>query len=245
MKISLIIPARFKSSRFPGKPLVKIHGKELILHVLEKAENVFDKQNIYVATDDNRIHDLVQTNNFNSIMTSSSCLTGTDRVAEASMNIDSDIFINLQGDEPLVNPSDLKKAIQEKIKYPQCVINSYTEIGSNENIDDINIPKVVINEKEYLVYMSRSRVPGSKEQNKDFNYFKQVCIYAFNKYELNKFYRYNKKSLIEKKEDIEILRFLELGIKIKMFKASSASLAVDTPNDVLKVEKFIEIKNES
>ena len=80
--------------------------------------------------------------------------------------------------------------------------------------------------------------PQVKEQNKDFNYLKQVCIYAFNKYELNKFYRYNKKSLIEKKEDIEILRFLELGIKIKMFKASSASLAVDTPNDVLKVEKF-------
>ena len=121
-------------------------------------------------------------------MTSSKCLTGTDRVAEASKKIKSNIYINVQGDEPTINPSDIKKIIQAKIKYPNHVICGYDKIHKSENPSNINLPKVVVNNKQELIYISRSVLPGSKKLVKNYEYLKQVCIYTFNKKELAKFY---------------------------------------------------------
>ncbi len=239
MEISIIIPARYGSSRYKGKPLVKLLGREMILRVADICLNVVKKQKLYIATDDNRIAKKVSENGFNFIMTSKRCLTGTDRVAEASKKIRSDIYINVQGDEPTIRPVDIKKIIQSKIKFPNHVICGYDKIHKYENPFNLNLPKVVVNEKNDLVYMSRSVIPGSKKKLKKKYYFKQVCIYAFNKNELKKFHSRNQKGKLEKIEDIEILRFFEDDIKIKMVKLNSSSVAVDEKSDVKKAEKIM------
>tara|TARA_E500000178_G_scaffold347207_1_gene400096 strand:+ start:647 stop:1396 length:750 start_codon:yes stop_codon:yes gene_type:complete len=240
MKNVIIIPARYKSSRFPGKPLAKILGKEMILRVIETCNRVIDKSRIFVATDNNNIKKIVEKNNFNVVMTSSNCLTGTDRVAEANNKIKSRIVINVQGDEPLIKPTDIKKIILAKSKFPYHVVCGFTNISNEEDEANINLPKVVLNQKSELVYMSRSPVPGKKNNKKKINYYKQVCVYAFNKQQLSKFKKFGKKSNLEKIEDIEILRFFELGIPIKMINLSESSVAVDVKTDIKKVEKYLQ-----
>lgn len=239
----IIIPARFKSSRFPGKPLAKINGIEMILRVLYICNRLLDKKNIFVATDSKKIKKIVEDKKFNTIMTSKKCPTGTDRVAEAAKKIKADIFINVQGDEPIIDYRDIKKIIVAKKKYPNHIICGYAPILTHETPSNLNLPKVVINKKSDLIYMSRLPIPGSKNLDKKKNeYLKQVCIYAFNKKDLRKFKKFGKSSLIEKSEDIEILRFFELNIPIKMIKVSKTSIAVDTKSDIPKVEKYL--KNE-
>ena len=244
LKTIIIIPARYQSTRFPGKPLKKILNKEMVIWVAEECAKVSGQKIVYIATDDDRIHAKAKEFGFQAVFTSKDCLTGTDRLAEASKKINADIYINVQGDEPLVKSDDIKKIIDQKIKYPDHVVCGYTEISKNENPLNKNIPKVVLNENDELMYISRSLVPGSKDENLSTKkkYFKQVCIYAFNRQELNKFTLLGKKSTIEKLEDIEILRFFELNIKIKMVKTSSGSLAVDEENDIKKIEQYFKKK---
>jgi 3-deoxy-manno-octulosonate cytidylyltransferase (CMP-KDO synthetase) len=172
-------------------------------------------------------------------MTSKNCLTGTDRVAEASKKIDSNIIVNVQGDEPLIRPNDIKKIINCKKKYPDHVICGYDKIHNSENPNNTNLPKVVVNKENELIYISRSKIPGSKKNQIKGKYYKQVCIYAFNKNQLKKYLSLNKKSDVEKQEDIEILRFFDLNIKIKMVKLNSNSIAVDEIKDKKKVEKVL------
>jgi len=237
--ISIIIPARYKSNRFPGKPIVDIDGIPMVIRVADIASQVVPKQNIYIATDDERISDIVEKYGYNYIMTTK-CLTGTDRVAQASRLIDGDIILNIQGDEPLLNPNDIRKVIDCKLKYMDSVINCMSRFDSTEATNR-NIPKVVSNFKNELVYMSRSAIPGTKYGHSKKTY-KQVCIYAFTKDELNKFYEYgleNGKSQLEWTEDIEILRFVELGMKVKMVETFGTTQAVDVPNDVNKVLEII------
>ena len=212
----------------------------MIIWVSERCKKVFGKKSVYVATDSQKIFDKVKKFGFKAIITSKNCLTGTDRVAEASRKIKSKIYINVQGDEPLIRPSDIKRIVKAKQKYPNHVICGYTEILNSENPFNKNIPKVVLNNKNELVYISRSVVPGTKTKLiEKFKYLKQVCIYAYNKQELELFYRFKKKSSIEELEDIEILRFFELEKKIKMIKTSTGSIAVDRRSDLKKVEKII------
>lgn len=239
MDISIIIPARYNSSRYKGKPLVKLLGREMILRVADICLKVVKKDKLFVATDDDRIAKKVSENGFNFIMTSKKCLTGTDRVAEVSRKINSDIYINVQGDEPTIRPSDIKKIIKSKIKFPNHVICGYDKIHKSENPFSLNLPKVVVNEKNELIYISRLAIPGSKKKVKKKNYLKQVCIYAFSKKELKKFNTRNKKGKLEKIEDIEILRFFEVNTKIKMVKLNSSSIAIDEKSDVKKAEKII------
>ena len=237
-KFVIIIPARFGSSRYRGKPLVKILGKEMVIRVADICRKVSGPKNLFVATDDKKIAKVVSDNGYKYMMTSSKCLTGTDRVAEAAMKIKSNIFINVQGDEPTINPVDIKKVINAKIKFPNHVICGYDKVHNFENPKNTNLPKVVVNSKSELIYISRALVPGTKKKQK-ISYNKQVCVYAFNKSELKQFYLYKKKSKIEKIEDIEILRFFDLNIKVKMIKLNSNSVAVDELKDVKKAEKII------
>ena len=239
MKITIIIPARYNSSRFQGKPLAKILGKEMILRVLEICSRTLDKKKIFVATDNKKIEKLINLHNYKAIMTSSKCPTGTDRIAEANKRIKSNIIINVQGDEPTIRTADIKKIINAKRKYPKHVICGYTSINKNGDEKNINLPKVAINHASDLVYMSRSPIPGNKDSKIKIKYFKQVCIYAFNKLELERFRKFGKKGNLEKIEDIEILRFFELGIPIKMVKLSKSSIAVDVKTDIKKVENYL------
>ena len=241
MKSCVIIPARFKSSRLPGKPLVKLLDKEMIIWVAEISEKAVGKENVFIATDDLRISKKVNEYGFNSIMTSSDLLTGTDRVAEASVDLDYEIFVNVQGDEPLIDYKDISRAIELKKKFPFSIINSYCFLKNCENPNNKNIPKVVTNKNNDLIYISRAVIPNSKSEfAKKINYKKQVCIYSYSKEELNQFLLFGKKSFIESIEDIEILRFFEFDKKIKMFEASKSSLAVDVSSDIKAVEKELQ-----
>ena len=237
MRSVVIIPARYNSSRYPGKPLVHLLGRPMILWVAELSAIAVGKSNVYVATEDERIEEVVKQAGFQAMMTSDNLPTGTDRLAEAAQNIAADIYINVQGDEPLVDPQDIIKVRDAKVANMQDVINGFSWISGNEDPNNVNIPKVITNENDELVYMSRVSLPGYKTtKNAPKSYKKQVCIYAFTKEELESFYRFGRKSQLEHCEDIEILRFFELNKKIRMVETKPGSLAVDVPSDVSKVE---------
>jgi len=232
----VVIPARYKSSRFPGKPLAKINGKEMILHVAEKAEHAVGKENVYIATENEGIAHTVKKAGYSVVITSDNCLTGTDRVAEASKEIKADIFINVQGDEPMIDPDDIKYVILEKKKYPDHVINCMSKLHPDEDINDKKIPKIICDLENNLLYCSRSAIPGNKNSISEVAK-KQVCIYGFSKEQLNNFTEIIKTPL-ETEEDIEIVRCLEKGMKVKMLNVEKVSYAVDYPEDI----KFIEEK---
>lgn len=233
----VIIPARYASTRFPGKPLVLLLGKPMILWVAEISARAVGKKNVYVATEDTRIANVVAKAGFAPLMTSPKALTGTDRVAEAAKLINYDIYVNVQGDEPLVNPCDIHQCIKLKEANPEAVVNGFCWIDENEDPGSANIPKVIMSEAGKMIYISRTLLPGFKdEENAPARYAKQVCIYGFDHKLLNKYSEFGRKSALEKHEDIEILRFLELGRDVFMYECSPGSLAVDVPEDIVRVE---------
>lgn len=238
MKIVGVIPARYQSSRFPGKPLVDLNGVPMIIRVAKIVEKILGKENTYIATDDDRIKNVVKSHGFKAVMTSSNCLTGTDRVFDFSKQIKADIYINVQGDEPLLNHEDIQKIINIKKENMNSVINGMCSLTLDEDPHNVNIPKVVVNKFNDLLYMSRLAVPGIKSIKKDHqpDYKKQVCIYAFSQDELELYGSQQEKAVFEEFEDIEILRFFDLNIPIKMVETSGSSLAVDVLEDVVKVE---------
>jgi 3-deoxy-manno-octulosonate cytidylyltransferase (CMP-KDO synthetase) len=237
MRSVVLIPARYKSSRFPGKPLVALLGKPMVLWVAELSAKAVGRENVFVATEDARIFDVVEAAGFNAVMTSDQALTGTDRLAEAAEKIDADIYLNVQGDEPVLDPADIIKIRDKKIAHMDAVINGYCWISEQENPESENIPKVITNEADKMVYMSRRALPGYKDpKNAPDRYKKQVCIYAFTKNELLAFRDFGRKSYLEHCEDIEILRFMELHKDILLVETNAGSLAVDVPGDVAPVE---------
>jgi 3-deoxy-manno-octulosonate cytidylyltransferase (CMP-KDO synthetase) len=243
MNSCVIIPARYASSRFPGKPLIPLLGKPMILWVAELSSKAVGKQNVYVATEDERICKVVRDAGFSALMTSPEALTGTDRLAEAANMIDYEIYVNVQGDEPLADPQDIRKCIDLKSEKPDAIINGFSWIGPGEDPYSDNIPKVITNEAGFMVYISRSPLPAYKDpKSAPLRYMKQVCIYAFNREELSAFASMNRKSMIESSEDIEILRFLELNRPVFMYECAPGSLAVDVPGDVEKVEDLLKKK---
>lgn len=236
MKYAVVIPARYQSSRFPGKPLVDLLGKTMIQHVWERCCEAVGQELVYVATDSQKIESVCVEFGARVIMTSSGCLTGTDRLAEANKQLNMDFIINVQGDEPLINPEDILTVIDAYKSNPNTIINAMCSIDNEEDFRSSNIPKVVAAKDGKLMYMSRSPIPITKEGKFEYA-FKQVCIYAFSKKHLNFFAAYENKTPIEKIEDIEILRFLENDIPVKMIKVSSSSIAIDVPEDVEKALK--------
>lgn len=235
-----VIPARYQSSRFPGKPLQRLLGKQMVLWVAEACERAVGRTNVIVATDDNRIQATVEEAGFRVEMTSSSAMTGTDRVAEVASKLGGSTVLNVQGDEPMVNPADIASIAALHQKDPSVVVNGFIELGPLEDPQRKTIPKVVTDVSGRLLYISRKDIPGSKDADvsaAESTFWKQVCIYAFSPAQLEKFAAVPEKTPLEKAEDIEILRFLELGQPVQMFRTSSQSLAVDTPEDVAAVEK--------
>ena len=236
-KIVGIIPARYASNRFPGKPLILLLEKPMILWVAELVSLALGKENTYIATEDKRISELVEKNGFKAVLTSSEHLTGTDRLAEVASKLDADIYLNIQGDEPTLNPESIQKVIEAKISYPNEVINAMAILDDNEKPDNVNIPKVVFSENLKMIYMSRLPIPGYKSiENKPEKHYKQVCIYAFNQKELLSYGSAKKKGLVEQHEDIEILRYFEMGIPVHMVEVEGNTFAVDVPEDIKPVE---------
>ena len=242
MKTVIIIPARYKSTRLPGKPLKLIMGETMIYRVWENIAKIFSKKNIYVATDDKKIMNHCKVKKINCIMTSKSCKTGTDRIAEASKKIKADIYINVQGDEPLLKSKDILKVINVAKKRPNTVLNCMTKIKDRDEYLSKNVPKVIFDKNRKLTYMSRAPIPSSKKNIFKIAY-KQVCIYSFPKNSLKLFGNKNKKSFFENIEDIEILRFIENGITVEMIELNSSSISVDNHRDLKKVRKIFNNEN--
>ena len=235
-----VIPARYGSSRFPGKPLAAIRGVPLVVRVFQRVRSVLPPEQIAVATDDDRIRKVCEEAGIRVLMTSSACLTGTDRVWEAAGQVEAEIIVNVQGDEPLIKGDDILAVVRCKRNNPGHVVNAMCRITDRPDIESPNVPKVVLNERDELVYMSRAPIPFVKAEGVTGVYRRQVCIYGFNRRELRAFAEFGRKSKLEEPEDIEILRFLDLGIPVRMVEVSGASVAVDVPEDVARVERLLE-----
>ncbi|MGO1618487.1 MAG: 3-deoxy-manno-octulosonate cytidylyltransferase [Oceanisphaera sp.] len=237
MRSVVMIPARYGSSRYPGKPLVNLLNKPMVLWVAELSAKAVGKENVYVATESERIAKTVEDAGFNAVITTDDALTGTDRLAQAAEKVEADIYINVQGDEALVDPADILKVRDTKLANMGDVINGFSWVSDEEDPHSVNIPKVITTEDNKLVYMSRVALPGFKDpKHAPSCYKKQVCIYAFTREELASFRAFGRKSELEYNEDIEILRFLEMGKTIRLVETKPGSLAVDVPEDVAKVE---------
>jgi 3-deoxy-manno-octulosonate cytidylyltransferase (CMP-KDO synthetase) len=173
----LVIPARYGSKRFPGKPLLDIKGIPMIIRTFNQCNKVVPRNKIIVATDDKRIEFICKKNNIKTIITSKKCLTGTDRIAEVSKKIKKDFYINVQGDEPICNPTDIMKIIKYAKKFPNQIVNGFTQIKDKKSFYSPNIPKVVFSNDNYLLYMSRAPIPSNKKKSFS-KAWRQVCIFT-------------------------------------------------------------------
>jgi len=238
MTTKIIIPARFQSSRFPGKPLVDICGQSLIERVWKKCCIAANEKDVYIATDSDKIFDHCKIKNMQCIKTSDKCLTGTDRVFEAAEKLNADLIVNVQGDEPLIDPADIVRVINTHLLNPKAIHCGMCAIKSEQDFRSASVPKVVCGPNNKLLYMSRAAIPTDKNL-KFRTSMKQVCIYAFPMDALKAFASYGKKTHLESIEDIEILRFMELGYDVEMVEVSDSSISVDFPEDVLRVVNAI------
>ena len=234
----IIIPARYQSTRFPGKPLADIHGKSMIQRVWEKCAEATSPSRVLVATDDDRILEHCKIHDMQVELTRSDCLTGTDHLYEVAQKRKSEVYINVQGDEPLVSPVDIKAVIEASQKEPEITFNAMCQINEEADFRNPNVPKVITQKDGRLLYMSRAPIPTNKKLEFE-KAMKQVCIYAYPRDVLIAFGSFKEKTPLESIEDLEILRLLELGCEVKMIKVSSSSVAVDTPKDLEKVRAMI------
>lgn len=246
MKIIGVIPARYKSSRFPGKPLADIAGKPMIYWVYQQCKKVDDFDEVYVATDDELIFNTCKELGVEVVMTSNTHRTGTDRIGEVARKIPADLIVNIQGDEPLIEPETIRQAILPFYDNPDLQIsNLMTKIKDPVDVVNFTVPKVIVNKENIGVYLTRATAPYPKGSI-DYSYYKQVCVYGF-KPEALKFYcdygmKYGK-ARVEAIEDIEILRFIENGYKVQYIEVESETIAVDTQNDLERVNQYVKEHN--
>ncbi len=239
MKIIGIIPARYKSSRFPGKPLVHIHGKPMIWWVYEQAKKVPEFDGIYVATDDKRIEKVCRDCNMNVIMTSDRHETGSDRVAEAAEKVEGDLFVNIQGDEPVIHPEMIRQVISIFTEDPDVYFGSLKkEITDADEIKAASTVKVVTDQKGDAMYFSRSVIPSNLKDGNLARVFRHVGIYAYKRDFLREFSGMPQTEL-ELGEGIEPLRAMERGYKMRMKETEYTSIGVDLPEHIALVEEVI------
>jgi len=240
LKIIGVIPARYHSSRFEGKPLCMIAGIPMIKRTYMQAKQSKRLDRLIVATDDSRIKRYCEEEGIPVIMTSDTCLTGTDRIAEVAQQESFDLYVNIQGDEPVIDPDSIDEIVELFMQYRDEYVayNLYKYIDEPSETASETIIKAVVNEKDELLYMSRLPIPFSKSGESP-KYKKQVCVYGFTKKALHIFSSRDK-TLNEYYEDIEILRFVDMGYKVKMKRTEADSIAVDVPADVKKVELFLQ-----
>jgi 3-deoxy-manno-octulosonate cytidylyltransferase (CMP-KDO synthetase) len=234
-KDSLIaIPARMKSSRFPGKPLALISGKPMIYHVIDRCRETKLPFPIYVCTDSTEIFDMVESYGVNGFMTGEHP-TGSDRVAEMANVIGAEFVINVQGDEPIIDPLDIVKTHDFLVSSKHSVVTGFSSLSDTQDFNDVNTIKIVKDNFNNLLYVSRAAIPGQKIGAVEGRAYRQICLYGYTASALKDFAKFNRGSL-ELSEDHELLRFLENGIKVGLVELSDASIPVDLPSDVLLVE---------
>lgn len=243
MKIALIIPARLHSSRLPEKPLADIEGKSLIVRVVEQALQCKNMSGVWVATDHDSIFDHVTKAGYQAVMTSSDHISGTDRIAEAAADIDADVIINIQGDEPLIHPQQIEDLAAVFTNPDIQIATQMNAIRHPEEVFDYHKVKVVTDNNHKALYFSRQAIPAFRDlPYKDWFaqtvYYKHVGIYAFRKKTLLELTKLPT-GFLEKAESLEQLRWLENGFPVHCFLTEHESVGVDTQEDLDKVRTII------
>ncbi len=241
MKIVAIIPARMGSSRFPGKPLAPILDRPMIEHVYRRTRLCRTLDDVFVATCDDEIYQSVEAFGGKAIMTSASHERASDRVAEAAADMDSDVIVMVQGDEPMTVPEMIDESIAPFVSGNSKVacVNLTTRIISRQEFEDPNSIKVVMDRDGYALYMSREPIPTLHLQDFDrIPAFKQVCIIPFTAAALQEFIRLDPTPL-DVAESIDMMRFIEHGRRVKMIETSHSTHAVDNPADLELVQELL------
>jgi len=236
-KILCVIPARYESTRFPGKPLALICNKPMIQWVYEKCMRAESISDVIVATDDIRIKETVLGFGGNAVMTSD-CKCGTDRVYEASRDLEYDIIINVQGDEPLMDPKVIDELAHSFDDCSVVAATVKTRITDLTELDDINVVKVITDVHGNAIYFSRYPIPYNRDSKKTVEYYKHIGIYGYTKEFLNKFVKLGN-GYLEEIENLEQLRILENGYKIKVVETDYISHGVDIPEHISVIERMI------
>jgi len=241
MNVTVIIPARYGSTRFPGKPLATILGKPMIQHVYENVSASTLVHEVIVATDDERIKKVVEGFNGKCFLTTKDHATGTDRIAEVAEGLNTDIVVNVQGDEPLISADLIERLIQPFLSDETLQMATLkTKINQSEDIENPNVVKVITNKDHHAIYFSRSTIPYNREKI-DIDYFKHIGVYAYRRSFLFDYIKLPE-SLLEKAESLEQLRAIENGHSIYVSEVKSELIGVDVPEDVEKVEAFLKAR---
>ncbi|NND25570.1 MAG: 3-deoxy-manno-octulosonate cytidylyltransferase [Flavobacteriaceae bacterium] len=240
MKIISMIPARFSASRFPGKLMQDLEGKPVIRRTYEAtdATGLFD--DVYVVTDSETIFNEITEHGGKAIMSIKEHESGSDRIAEAVKDLDVDIVVNVQGDEPFTERSSLKKLLdvfRSDDAHEIDLASLMVEITDWDEINNPNTVKVIVDQQNFALYFSRSAIPFPRDKKSGARYFKHKGIYAFRKQALLDFSKLPMQAL-EASEKIECLRYLEYGKKIKMVETHVEGVEIDTPEDLERAKKL-------
>ena len=241
MKVIAMIPARYGATRFPGKLMADLGGKPVILrtYLATRATGLFDE--VYVVTDSEVIKEVIEEGGGKAILSKKEHECGTDRIAEAVEELDVDVVVNVQGDEPFVKKEPLEKVISvfraedaDKIDLASLM----QEIKDWKDITDPNYVKVIVDKDDFALYFSRSPIPYPRDKNAGARYFEHIGVYAFRKDAIMDFYHHPMRAL-EATEKVECIRFLEYGKKIKMVETNYMGIEIDTPEDLEKAQKYV------
>ena len=241
MKIIAVIPARYASTRFPAKLMQDLGGKTVISRTYEAAINTNLFDDVFVVTDSDLIFNEIISNGGKAIMSIKEHESGSDRIAEAVSNLDVDIVVNVQGDEPFIDKDSLEKLVQvykNDCNFEVDLVSLMREITDIQDIQNPNNVKVVVDQSGFALYFSRSVIPYPREINVGVRYFQHVGLYAFRKQALIDFYHLPMKSL-EASEKLEQLRYLEYGKRIKMVETNHVGIGIDTPEDLEKARRLL------
>ena len=241
MKIIAVIPARYASTRFPAKLMQDLGGKTVILRTYEAAISTRLFDDVFVVTDSDLIYNEIVSKGGKAIMSVKEHESGSDRIAEAIANLDVDIVVNVQGDEPFIDAEPLKKVIEvfgNDADRKVDLASLMRQITDEEDINNPNNVKVVTDQNNFALYFSRSVIPFPREKNVAVRYMQHIGIYAFRKQALLDFYSLPMKSL-EASEKLEQLRYLEFGKRIKMVETTHIGIGIDTIEDLEKARKML------
>lgn len=238
MNAVVIIPARMGATRFPGKPLIDICGKPMIQWVYERASKAAGVSRVMVATCDEVIIEAVTGFGGEAVMTSEKHQSGTDRLAEVAAGLDTDVIVNVQGDEPLIDPKSIERALEPCVLDSSVLMTSLMSPIDRDSAKDANLVKVVVGVDNYALYFSRSPIPYERKQLETGSIYGHIGLYAYTKDFLLKFASLDPTPL-EKAESLEQLRVLEHGYRIKMVEVSDRPLGVDTWADLETVRYLV------
>lgn len=242
LKTIAMIPARYEASRFPGKLMQDLEGKPVIIRTYEAAVKTQLFDTVYVVTDSDLIYNTVKAAGGEVIMSQKEHSCGSDRIAEAVANLDVDIVVNVQGDEPFTNEDDMRNVLQvfyEKDAESIDLASLMTPITVAEEIKNPNNVKVIIDEANFALYFSRAPIPFPRDRDIDITYYKHKGIYAFRKQAVLDFAKLPMRGL-EAAEKIEAIRYLEYGKRIKMVPSESPAIGIDTPQDLEEARLIIQ-----